>query len=149
MSATANLTREQALQIRERYSNGDRGLYSAGMTTLAAQYGVSRPVIHRVLTGEHPAAQGLPNIAGRRGNAYGKSAAGGLVPSSSVSPPSERLKRHIPRTMSTKAERKLQPCPQCHARPGEPCWSRGTILRALSNFHPARKVPAPVTPPAI
>lgn len=62
------ITKEQALEIREIYTR--RGIGSAGLTTLAARYGVAVAAIVRVLNGTHPAAKGLPAIPRRRGSAY-------------------------------------------------------------------------------
>lgn len=52
------LTREQALAIRERSARG-----SVGITTLAAQYGVSDMTISNVIKGKHVAVRGEPDIA--------------------------------------------------------------------------------------
>jgi hypothetical protein len=67
MGAPSKLTAEQALAIRATYTQRTGG---AGVASLAARYGVSVMLIHRVLRGTHPAARGLADIAGTRGSSF-------------------------------------------------------------------------------
>lgn len=52
------LTREQAMAIRKTYA-----AQLAGMTTLAARYGVSTSLISRIIKGQYASVSDQPDIA--------------------------------------------------------------------------------------
>lgn len=130
---------DQAAEIRRIYTA--KSGYSAGMRVLAQRFGVSIAVIHRVLTGEHPSAAGLPNVSAQRRTL--------TVDWSRPALPSTQAKvRHLgPATAAViAASPKRRPCPQCGAGPDEPCIQvRFTQYpKPIASFHRSRRVP--VTP---
>lgn len=141
MSAS-KITPEQAVAIRETYLNKGHG--GAGTTSLAQRYGVSAALIHRVLTGEHPAAKGLPDIGGQRGGMR-------LARTWNDGDTNLRVKSLGTRqtALPAKAERRKSACPEpgCGAWAHEPCWSRNrTYPVPMKELHAGRGLPAAGVP---
>lgn len=137
MSAV-KLTREQALEIRRAYTA--TGPTGAGMLVLAQRYGVSVTMVHKILSGKHVLAEGLPSVSGRRRSLKGDVGWG---------PGSSRLHARSLRDAglsSTGARlareaRKRVPCPRCGAKPGEACTNPrvGSYAKPLQKLHRERR----------
>lgn len=135
--SNVKLTLKQVTEIRQRYLS--RGHDGAGLEMLAQRYGVSVATVHRVLTGEHPVAQGLPNISGQRG--HGVHGGWGNKDYQPVSAPTRRLIGLGESQAEKQARNPIRfECPRCGAKPNYPCTNpRSTVyVKALTRPHRER-----------
>lgn len=137
------LTREQAMKIRETYAQQGSG--GAGISTLANRYGISNGVVHLIVRGEHRLTKGLPRLP-PRGNPFNRRDAQiGATPLAGepvmTASQGERIAASRAGTLGAVKARLRLPCPTCQAKASEPCWStRGPYPVKLKGLHPQRRV---------
>ena len=137
------LTHEQAMRIRDRYQR--RGEGGAGISSLAAEYGVSNATVSRIVKGTHALTEGMPPLPVRGNSFQRRETAIGVTPLAGQTGATPRQAKAIIASRagslgSHKARLRLA-CPTCEARPNDPCWSRrGAYPVKLKGLHPERRV---------
>lgn len=138
MSKPSRITKEQALEIRRRYST--KGFGGAGMAVLAQEYDLHLSTIHRILAGDHEHTRGLPSIAGTRGGGiYDRGGQGAFSGAPGATPRISKTAAAVRGPVSLRDQRMQATCPVCGAKSRERCVNpRRPFAGPISKLHDER-----------